>query len=146
MDRLPKHALKTSDILELVHSLKIPNFAGVRMRDELVGKQAGTHECGIVNLDLSTGLGTHWICYYCNGRGQRYFFDSFAEPPPLELLHYLKTPSEWNVPVIKRNSLTVQHAQSSECGSLCLFVLKQLSLGIEFPKIIDLLYKRFLRN
>ena len=146
MDRLPKHALKTSDILKLVQSLKIPNFAGVRMRDELVGKRVGTHECGIVNLDLSTGLGTHWICYYCNGRGQRNFFDSFAEPPPLELSRYLKSPSEWDMPVLIRNSLTVQQAQSSECASLCLFVLKQLSLGIDFPKIIVLLYKRFLRS
>ena len=32
---LPQNTLCTSDILDLVDLLKIPNFAGVKMRDEL---------------------------------------------------------------------------------------------------------------
>ena len=115
---LPKNALFTSDILNLAHLLKIPNFVGVKMRDELKGK-AKESECGIVNLNTSSEPGSHWICFYCKGN-DRYFFDSFAEPPPIELLKYLKSDTEFtrDHPVIKRNSLTVQHDQSSECGSL----------------------------
>ena len=143
---LPKNTLWTSDILHLASALKIPDFVGVRMRDELSGK-AKTSECGIVNLNTSSEPVSHWIFFYRSG-DDRYFFDSFAEPPPIELLRYLKSDDEFtqDLPMIKRNSLTVQHDQSSECGSLCLYVLKQLSLGISFQDIIDFLDKRYHRR
>ena len=141
--RLPKSALSTSDILHLIELLEIPTFAGVKMRDELKGKSRPI-ECGIINLNTSSESGSHWTCYY-RVDGVRYYFDSFSEPPPNELLKYLKSDLEFaqNLPVIKRNSLTVQHDHSSECGSLCLFVLKQLSTGAEFTDVIDFLDKRY---
>ena len=140
---LPKNALFTSDILHLAKLMEVPNFVGVKMRDELKGKSR-SRECGIVNLNTSSEPGSHWICFYRVGN-DRYFFDSFAEPPPIELLKYLKSDEEFDqdLPVIRRNSLTVQHDQSSECGSLCLYVLKQLSLGIPFSDIINFLDKRY---
>ena len=140
---LPQNALCTSDILRMVDLIKIPNFVGVKMRDELKGK-AKSVECGIINFNTSSQPGSHWTCYYCHG-DTRIYFDSFAEPPPIELLKYLKTDSEFskNLPVIKRSALTVQHDQSSECGSLCLYVLKQLSLGTPFEDIIIFLDKRY---
>ena len=140
---LPQNALCTSDILRMVDLIKIPNFVGVKMRDELKGK-AKSVECEIINFNTSSQPGSHWTCYYCHG-DTRIYFDSFAEPPPIELLKYLKTDSEFskNLPVMKRNALTVQHDKSSECGSLCLFVLKYLSLGTPFQDIILLLDKRY---
>ena len=65
---------------------------------------------------------------------KRLYFDSFGEPPAIELLHYLKSQSELeeDLPAVKCNAITVQHDQSTECGSLCLYVLKQLSMGINF--------------
>ena len=141
--KLPRNTLCTSDILHLANLMEIPNFVGVKMRDELKRKSK-PRECGIVNLNTSSEPGSHWICFYRVGN-DRYFFDSFAEPPPIELLKYLKSDEEFDqdLPVIRRNSLTVQHDQSSECGSLCLYVLKQLSLGIPFPDIINFLDKRY---
>ena len=140
---LPQNTLCTSDILNLVDLIKIPNFAGVKMRDELKGA-AKTKECGIINFNTSSEPGSHWTSYYCDG-DTRIYFDSFGEPPPLELLKYLKSDLEFskNLPVIKRSALTVQHDQSSECGSLCLYVLKQLSLGTPFEDIIIFLDKRY---
>ena len=140
---LPKNALCTSDILHLADVMEIPNFVGVKMRDELNGRSIRA-ECGIVNLNTSSEPGSHWICFHRSGH-ERYFFDSFAEPPPIELLRYLKSDVEFtqDLPAIKRNSLTVQNDQSSECGALCLHVLKQLSLGIPFPDIINFLDKRY---
>ena len=140
---LPQNTLCTSDILHLVDLIKIPNFAGVKMRDELKGK-AKTVECGIINLNTSAESGSHWTCYYCN-RGNIIYFDSFSEPPPIELIKYLKSDLEFSnhIPIIKRNALTVQHDQSSECGSLCLYVLKWLSLGVPFEDIIIFLDKRY---
>ena len=48
-----------------------------------------------------------------------------------------------DLPVIKCNALTVQHDESSECGSLCLYVLKKLSLGVPFQDIIIFLDQRY---
>ena len=141
MVTLPKEALYTDDIVRLAKELKIDNFEGVKMRDELKGKSK-QNECGIINLNTSHESGSHWTCYYRNG-ATRYYFDSFGEPPPVELLRYLKSDSEFDqdLPKIKRNAITVQHDKSSECGSQCLFVLKQLSEGIAFPDIIIFLDK-----
>ena len=141
---LPQNTLCTSDILNLVDLIKIPNFAGVKMRDELKGKSK-RNECGIINLNTSYESGSHWTCFYHDSNNDRYYFDSFGEPPPVELLKYLKSASEFDqdLPAIKRNSITVQHDESSECGSLCLFVLKQLSEGMSFPDIIIFLDKRY---
>ena len=74
-----------------------------------------------------------------------YYFDSFGETPPIELLMYLKTPSEieQDMAVIRRSAVTVQHDDSNECGALCLYVLKQLSKGLSFPIILDGLLKRY---
>ena len=140
---LPQNTLCTSDILYFVDLINIPNFGGVKMRDELKAK-ANAVECGIINLNTSSQPGSHWTCYYRNG-DTRYYFDSFSEPPPIELLKYMKSDLEFSkdFPVIKRNSLTVQHDQSSECGSLCLFVLKKLSQGIPFQNIIIFLDERY---
>ena len=140
---LPQNALCTSDILKLADLMEIPNFVGVRMRDELKGKGKPV-ECGIMNLNTSSEPGSHWTCYYSNDTNV-FYFDSFGEPPPIELLKYLKSDLEFSkdLPVIKRNALTVQHDQSTECGSLCLFVLKKLSLGVPFQEIIIFLDKRY---
>ena len=145
MVTLPKEALYTDDIVRLAKELKIANFEGVKMRDEIKGKSK-LNECGIINLNTSYQSGSHWTCFYNNANNNDcYYFDSFGEPPPVELLKYLKSDSDFNqdLPSIKRNSLTVQHDHSSECGSLCLYVLKQLSEGIPFPDIIIFLDKRY---
>ena len=144
MITLPINTLFTDDIIHLAHKMKISNFVGVRMRDELEGKSK-RNECGIINLNTSYESGSHWTCFYHDSNNDRYYFDSFGEPPPVELLKYLKSDSEFDqdLPTIKRNSITVQHDESSECGSLCLFVLKQLSVGMSFPDIIIFLDKRY---
>ena len=113
------------------------------MRDELP-IQPKINECGILNLNTHLQKGSHWTCWFKKGK-ERYYFDSFGELPPNELLKYLKTPLELeqDLPAIKCNAITVQHDQSQECGSLRLYVLKQMSMGVAFPIIIEFLEKRY---
>ena len=59
---LPQHTMCTSDILSYVDILKIPNFSGVKMRDELNGESKPL-ECGIINLNTSAEEGSHWTAY-----------------------------------------------------------------------------------
>jgi hypothetical protein len=81
------------------------------------------NETGIVNLDNSTGLGTHWICYkklYTSV----YYFDSFGNlPPPKELQHYFRSAEN-----IFYNYTREQPDDTSICGHLCLnFLAKSVS-------------------
>ena len=119
--------LTNFDILHLVNELGIPNFRGVFMRDTLP-PTARERECGVVNLNTSKEPGSHWVCYYKNGR-ERIYFDSFGQVTPIEIQKYLKTKREFDndVPVIQRNTDIVQKINTSVCGQLCLFVLEKLS-------------------
>ena len=134
--RLPRKTLSTADILKLKDVLRNPHFKGVMMRDELHSRPKRI-ECRIVNLNTCWESGSHWICYYKMGH-KRFYFDSFAEPPPAELVKYLKTRHELHndLPCIMRNSHTVQHDNAVECGGLCLYVLQRLSEGVPFSTIM----------
>ena len=141
---LPKGTMTDQDLLRYTTNLDVSNFRGVRMRDELNGQRPHKNECGILNFNTHTQRGTHWTCWVKFGK-ERYYFDSFGEPPPIELLMYLKSQSELknDVACIKRSAVTVQHDGSNECGALCLYVLKRLNEGVSFPVILDGLLKRY---
>ena len=82
------------------------------MRDSLPEKPF-KQECGIVNLDDSNGMGTHWVAYYKNYNYKEYF-DSFGNSqPPLEIVNYFKFPLEYNY---ERK----QKFNTFNCGHLCL--------------------------
>ena len=134
--RLPSKTLSDHELLNYVTRLKIPYFRKVCMRDELADRRPLKNECGILNFQTHLQKGSHWTCWFKNGK-DRYYFDSYGEQPPQELIKYLKTPKEYNLPVIKRSAVTVQHDESSEYGALCLYVLKQLSNGVEFSVILN---------
>jgi len=42
------------------------------MRDELTFRPK-QNECGILNLDDNYGRGSHWVCWYKNGKDKIYF-------------------------------------------------------------------------
>ena len=115
--------LTNFDIQNYADILKIPNFRGVFMRDELP-KIPKRFECGIMNFNTHNQLGTHWVCFAKRGKTCIYF-DSFGQITPVEIQRYLKTRFEFqnNIPVIERNTDIVQRPNTSICGHLCLFVL-----------------------
>lgn len=81
------------------------------MRDNLP-KKPYKNECGIVNLDISSGLGTHWVAYFKKDKNAEYF-DSFGNlQPPLEILKYLGNN-------LKYNYNRYQNYNSFNCGHLC---------------------------
>lgn len=82
-------------------------------------------ECGIVNLDVSTGSGTHWVAYYKKDNRCEYF-DSYGNlPPPKEIVKYLGDNISYNY---KR----YQSYNSVICGHLCLFFLYRKLYEKEF--------------
>ena len=125
---LPNIPLTNFDLLEAAKKLKIKNFRGVFVRDQLP-KKANIHECGIINIDDSKGPGSHWQCWFKNA-SEKLCFDSYGLPPPTELVNYLKRP-------VYYNSERIQPDDVVFCGHLCLYVLKKLSDGIDFQTIIN---------
>lgn len=91
------------------------------MRDTLP-KKPKIRECGIVNLDISSGPGSHWIAYWKNANKSQYF-DSFGNLPPLiELVNYLGKN-------ITYNYKTYQNYNTYNCGHLCIkFLYNKLKI------------------
>ena len=81
--------LSNFDLIDAAKKLAIKNFRGVFMKDQLP-KQPKRVETGIINLDNSSGEGTHWVAYAIDPRGIVYF-DSYGLAPPKEFMRYIKT-------------------------------------------------------
>src|ERR1043165_5854463 len=91
---LPNVPLTNIQLVDAVKKLNIPNFRGVYLRDTLPNKPRA-NECGILNLDDSSGAGSHWNFFSKNGKDKLYFY-SYGLFPPTELLKYLKGPVYYN--------------------------------------------------
>jgi hypothetical protein len=126
---LPNESLTNFQLIDAAKKLKIKHFKGVFVRDQLP-KKPRVIECGILNTGDSTTNGFHWICWHKNGK-TKICFDSYALPPPVELVDYLKSES------VYYNSERVQYGNTVFCGHLCLYVLKKLDDGIGFQDIIN---------
>ena len=92
-----------------------------RYFSEILSYQNNLNKCGILNLDSSSGDGTHLAMWLKKGKNM-FYFDSYGVQPPSELIVYLKSP-------IFYNSERVQQNGEVFCGHLCLIVLTQLSFG-----------------
>lgn len=90
------------------------------MRNGMPKKIRLQNEKGIINLDNSTGGGTHWTAYKKINNKITYF-DSFGNlQPPVEVMQYFKS----NGPVkIVYNYNRFQKFNTFFCGHLCLMFL-----------------------
>ena len=119
--------LTNFDLIKYARMLKIKNFRGVFMRNNLPTECSCT-ECGIVNLNKTSERGSHWVCYYKTD-STRIYFDSFGQVTPIEIQKYLKTKNEFlhSENVIQRNTDIVQRLNTHVCGHLCLLMLTALT-------------------
>ena len=84
------------------------------MRDNMPYRP-NMNESAIINLDASSGGGTHWTAYRKRGKNVVYY-DSFGNlRPPKELIEYLGHGVE-----IQYNHDREQKFNTSLCGHLCL--------------------------
>ena len=112
--------LSNFDIIRICKKLKISNFKGCFVRDEIGNLNDGSKndECFIMNLDDSTSSGTHWIAVNIV-RGTTYSFDSFSLPPTMEIKEYCKEPRFYN-------SFVFQKPNEVICWHLCLYFLYRM--------------------
>ena len=126
----PNKPLSNLEIIDAAKKLSMYGFRWVFSRD-ILPKKAKLNECGILNLDSSSGDGRHWVMCFKKGK-DKFYFDSYGVQPPSELIAYLKSQ-------IFYNSEWVQQNGEVFCGHLCLFVLKQLTLENSFQAVINYL-------
>ena len=101
------------------------------MRNTLPKNYAKLNECGILNLDSSSSDGTHWVRWFKKDK-DKFYFDSFGVQSSNELIAYLKSPIFYNRERVQQNGEVF-------CGNLCLFALKQHSLGNNLHAVINYL-------
>lgn len=90
------------------------------MRDALPKRGPWRRESTIVNLDNTSGTGTHWVCFKKYDDDHVEYFDSYGDlRPPLEVERYLKGNQ------IYYNDVGYQsvNKDSEICGHLCLAFL-----------------------
>ena len=117
---LPNKPLSNIEIIVTAKKLSLDGFRGVFLRDTLP-KKSKLNECRILNLDSSSGDGTHWVMQFKKGKN-KFYFDSYGVQPPSELIDYLKSP-------IFYNSERVQQNGEVFCGHLCLFAFEAAFFG-----------------
>ena len=59
---LPNKPLSNLEIVDAAKKLSLNGFRGVFLRETLP-KKAQLNECDILNLDSSSGDGTHWVMW-----------------------------------------------------------------------------------
>ena len=124
--------LSNFDIIRICKKLKISNFKGCFMRDE-ISNTCGNDECFILNTDVSSSSGTHWVAVNIDG-GTIYYFDSFGLEPTEEIKQYCKGPRFYN-------SFEFQKPNEVICGHLCLYFLYRMrNCKQDFYTVLDELY------
>ena len=125
---LPNKPLSNIEIIDAAKKLTLYGFRGVFLSDTLP-KKAKLKECGILNVDSSSGDGINWVMWFKKDK-DKFYFDSYGVQPPSELIAYLKSP-------IFYNSERVQQNGEVFCGHLYLFALNQLSLEYSLQSVIN---------
>jgi hypothetical protein len=126
-------SLSNFDIESKCKEMKINNFKGVFMRNELNRRKKTDKECLILNIDHSKNPGTHWVALFIKN-DVSYYFDSYGFDPPEEVKDYCKKE-------LYSNTFKIQLPDEVICGHYCIFMLFRLSNGSKFNDVLDELYR-----
>ena len=114
----------------LTDPITAPHFRRVVSYDELSGYEKETGFF-VVNLDESTGPGTHWVCLHLNNTRTEYFDSLGNEPKKLvPFLSNLKCDYIYNIKQLQSND-------SDVCGDYCVLFCYLRSRGYTFEQILD---------
>lgn len=147
--------MNTTEIVNLLSSNKItrPYFLGCFPIDCLPDVNRFEHVkfSLVVNLDKSTGPGTHWCAIFFN-KGKMYYFDSFGRPPSSK---YLRKWFRNFVSKVYFNKIKHQDIMSTRCGGFCCWLIFEMSCGSSFSQLVkflesidfdDMYIKGFMKN
>ncbi|GFX51169.1 uncharacterized protein TNCV_2735201 [Trichonephila clavipes] len=112
-------------------------FRGVFTSD-LLPKKMRQFENGIINLDIATGPGTHWVCYYNDPKNNFVeYFDPFGDYVYKILPNIKRYLLSSGKKEIGYNSSFLQHPASVKCGYFCMKYISERNKG---KSVVDVLY------
>jgi hypothetical protein len=130
--------MNTSQITYLLK--KYEKFKGVYPIDKIPYIKCGTL---IVNTDISTGPGKHWVAITINNKRPSEYFDSFGLPPiHKKIIDYLDFYKYKYI----YNKITLQNAASSTCGNYCVIYATLRCRGYKYNKILKIFTKNTIVN
>lgn len=133
--------MNTSQILRALkyHPATRDKFIGVFAANQLptiVKKPC----CFVVNTDVDTGPGQHWVAFYFDVDVADYF-DSYGLPPAL-FEKYLKL----NATYLNISNVQLQGFMSSVCGQYCIYFLLYRCLEVPMERIVKMSTNKFIND
>ena len=125
-----RNSLSNSDIIRVLKDMGI-EINGVYNRDDLPQLREGFY---VINLDSSSGKGTHWTAFYYHPLHSIYF-DPFGFPAPEEVQKRIK-------PYIF-NDRDIQDIDSTACGYYDIGFIKYLYQKPDKDKYFEAFLNRF---
>lgn len=123
--------------------LPIKSYGGCYTKDQLADMTPEPRKFYIVNLDNSTGEGTHWTAVYNVNPYNILYFDPFGTAPPEDVLKFMrraKTAAKNSARHPRKkmffSTSQIQDIDSSQCGWYVAFMMKMLLQGIPFLDIL----------
>ena len=89
-------------------------FREAFLRDTL-SRKTKLNEYGVLNLDSSSGDGTHWVVWFKKGKNKLYF-DSYGVQPPSELIAYPKSSIFYNSERVQQSDEVSLHIEAAFVG------------------------------
>lgn len=113
----------------------IKSFVGTFPRDRLP-KYVGSPSACVINTDLSSAPGAHWVAIYIDEFGDGEYYDSFGLPPQhKEIVEFLDRNcfNRWSY-----NNQIIQEMspESLTCGNYCVLIIDLRSRGISFCNLL----------
>lgn len=115
---------------------KSAGFVGIFPIDKLPRKLPDDSCGGVINLDVSTGPGTHWVTFFKEKGRVAEFFDPLGDRPPHRIESFLIRHSPLGVAY---NRVPYQSERSILCGNFCIFYLERRLAGQSFCNITAVL-------
>lgn len=122
------------------------------------GRPMSTAAC-ILNTDVSTGAGKHWVCVFVDARSSPVsveYFNSAGNPPPSPVTRWMEQTREALIAAgrkaVTRSVTSVRHQQAdTECGLYALLYIRARLEGkpataFEAERITDSEVERFRRH
>lgn len=88
----------------------------------------------IVNTDVASEPGQHWVALFATADREGEYFDSFGRPP------FVRAVTTWCDTHFFRgyihSSVVLQHPLSTSCGKFCIEFVKHRTRGVSFEDFI----------
>ena len=109
------------------------NFLGCFAMDELPSFSQRIPASLIVNTDISTRTGDHWLALVLK-EDECFYFDSFGLPILEEtLINYLKP----HYHKVTYADVCIQHVSSNKCGEFCILFVKYVNSKSTYERFLS---------